>query len=924
MRPTGILTNNFYSQSLVNWSCGLISYNNNSSFNFYYSGRNGLEKIFGLNNGKIYSPDNYLVGGYVSNQTVVLSGNLSTSSIDLYQGGVPLYLGASRRSVGNVSSVVISGDALSGVDFLNLKILGQVPNVYIPGDNSIIPIYPNQPLAFGIQNNSDQAFTILNAYTTNTNFLISGSENLNVPSGQTSVFYILNIGELAADAQTVPITLNTDHGQQNIKTILSGSLTRNNYVLNVDYSLGTNIASSTSEPYNINVVNYDGAVIGIGMRYVDGITGDVTYNVAATQPVSNVRVSGEIYNGSGYLYGQASGVVAYYNSITSGTEYGYGYGTASEFFVAPDSVISVPYSVLATGMGSVILAKEIDATGTYIGEYSGYVGVAGGALTGYIGSQVYSGGGYDGEDFYYRQLSSPIANISVPFTGILTGYFDSGEYFIQKFISEPIYATGNFSTNLDITGFAFATGGHKSGTLIGDFGFNNYDPGIYTFYKNMSGLGSGYGHRFQEFDVITNKNTKLILTGFLSGDMSHTFISDGYDINFKQSIPLTGVLNEVYVSGESSAFIPSDAFILIDSSGESKYENNLTNTGQFFRRTSISRNGSTEDGTGAFNNVFQNPMFDSPAYTGKRYYGYDPSDFIGWTETLPVDADFHNVNLSSPFLSLISGTFDIIEYTDDYALFSIKTKNTGVNAFSFPVSFNFKTKTAESIMTSKIYQYSPIVSGRKIYLDISSGGYYGLPSNGVQYINSGLDVAINLPRGESFVELSTTKLRQKYSATWVTFSDVYFLGNNTRNSFIFSVERGGYSDYVLTGTIRGKIDDNSKLPFLPSNIVTGGFNWDMRFEKGETKKFYGFDLYPSIYKYNDWSGILSLNVGSPAYTYSSPILPFLVVELNQAYFIMTPDEYKQGSLIIDQKFIRPRESLILDVSNFTSGYLTSY
>ena len=150
----GTVQRQIYPQGLINWAATFVPNTNNGYLNFIFSGDGGAETLFSLNGGKLLSPNNNLIGGYSSLETLNFSGNINGSTIDLYQDNVPLYLGQSRATSGAISAVVLSASNNSSIDFRNLTMLGDIPEIQGPV-NPFLILYPNEPVPFTIINSGN-------------------------------------------------------------------------------------------------------------------------------------------------------------------------------------------------------------------------------------------------------------------------------------------------------------------------------------------------------------------------------------------------------------------------------------------------------------------------------------------------------------------------------------------------------------------------------------------------------------------------------------------------------------------------------------------------------------------------------------------------------------------------------------------------
>ena len=99
---TGNKIGSIYPQNDFNWQKICSPINADGYYDFYFSGQGANELVFKLKNNKIYSKNNYLLGGFNLNDNIVFSGNVSNTTLDLYKDNVPLYLGLNRNQTGNL------------------------------------------------------------------------------------------------------------------------------------------------------------------------------------------------------------------------------------------------------------------------------------------------------------------------------------------------------------------------------------------------------------------------------------------------------------------------------------------------------------------------------------------------------------------------------------------------------------------------------------------------------------------------------------------------------------------------------------------------------------------------------------------------------------------------------------------------------
>ena len=124
------------------------------------------------------------------------------------------------------------------------------------------------------------------------------------------------------------------------------------------------------------------------------------------------------------------------------------------------------------------------------------------------------GTGFINEQQVTGTINTGVSNIFVPYTGKITGNFSSGQYTNVNLSSGPLYITGNFSKPMHLVGYGMATGGVTSGIFGGDLGYV-YDPGLYTFYADYTGLYSGKALPITGFDPVDLGNNSGDISGLL-------------------------------------------------------------------------------------------------------------------------------------------------------------------------------------------------------------------------------------------------------------------------------------------------------------------------------------------------------------------------------------------------------------------------
>lgn len=910
-----------YPQNLINWGTAFVPQNNVGYLDFIFSGDSGPEVLFSLNNGKILSSRNNLIGGYASLETLNFSGNIDYQSMDLYQNGEPLYLGFPRATVGDIYNIVLRCSGGSGFDFKNLTVRGDKAYMQTP-NNPFLVLYPNEPVRFTINNTGQYDFKILSGSIFNYNFNISGIENLIVPANDEATFYLVykNSG-ISAAYQTVAFRLYTDHGTYSFSPVVSGAPTVNKKY-SIDLSIpNTYIKSSTIEEYNLFIKNTDGGKIGIGYNYISGFTGDYYKGIITSGQVYNSLVSGYI-TGSGYLYGAVTGIIAPLNTGSPQYEFSSGSGLVSKFHIADDGPVSGNYLITGSGIGSTIIIGNTIGTGyASSGNYSGIIGVNGGYITGTTTGGAISGSGVINGYAVSGIMENASSTIFIPFGRALTGKFSPDEYYLQDLLSDMVYVTGDFSKNINLIGYGFATGETKQGIYQGELGYN-FDPGVYTFhfsgrYRTMI---SGQGRPFTGFNPVTASHhvPGSPITGLLISSPTDTKVVVGTKYIDLDSITQTetGYVDTFYESGTNRPHTGWDFFSLVPvNNNEFQFENsntelsgivdyskysNFTGSGMSFTgsgtllnlarsgygynipniRTQISRNGNTASGSGFFNNLFQVPFFNPSQDSGQAYPNYKSGEFIGWSETLNAVTSTLQYTGNAPILSYVSGNFglnDVLiiqgEYIgNDFA--EIDLSITGKSSV-YSLGFNLKSEQQRTALFVDIYR-KPFFSGVTGF--IGSGitgitGYRFVPTNTLVNRDSGayfyitpcnqtcgsrtLSVNNIYNTGEYSIIISGKKIAPKVENSYCSLGAGSYLGFKQNGFFSFNVVRSGYLGFPLSGKLTATINSN----YRPFDIEESKpITWNVNFAPGESIKSYGFGLYPDAALQQDWGGTIDFEL----------------------------------------------------------------
>lgn len=567
---SGTRYRSIYAQTEVNWQTSLAEPYTSGNFEFSFSGNGGNCPVFTLKNGKILAPDTSLIGSYTAGPNLNFSGNIGPNTLDLYQDSTPLYLGFSRQTTGQLNSVYLNNKNNSYINFNSLTIYGDLPSFnYDP----FISFYSGDVIPFTIYNSGNSPLTIFSGISQNSNYTISGASGLSIPAHSDGIFYLVNSASgVTLSAQTIPITIYSNIGQQTLTTTVSGQFVSNGfYSLAVGPQL-TSISDGAPLNCSLSFANSSGADISVRLTYISGLTGNYYRNISVTGSNSLAIVSGNI-TGSGSLVSPITGPIYLTNPITSGVESGIGTGLGSKFIYAPDTNVSQSYRVLGSGLGTITMTADVGVTGygdaiNYSGNISylgGYItGKASGNASGLLNGQLVSG-----------YIPSGYSVTFAPYNGSITGKFAPNEYSINPYVGPMRFVTGDFHEYIDFIGLGFATGGRFSGKMMGDFG-STYQPGVYTFTKMYNGAVSGEGLVITGFDPVPVKTQTSTLTGYLSTLISTGKTLFGCDADFNFSIPVLGVPESIRELGQTGLYKPVDIFELIPfDSGEFSRENNL-------------------------------------------------------------------------------------------------------------------------------------------------------------------------------------------------------------------------------------------------------------------------------------------------------------------------------------------------------------
>ncbi|MFA5235035.1 MAG: hypothetical protein WC390_11610 [Sulfurimonas sp.] len=614
MQVSGFKQRNIYTQNDIfqyQFSCSLS--NTSGSCEFGFSGQSGVIN-WDLESGRIYDYNSNYLYSYQSNIETLISGSLSAASNDIWINNNPIYLGQAKSGT-NYNYFYINPESCV-VDF-NLFINGNVPDY----SYSIFDTYySGEQLTLNFVNQSNYPITIFSGDTSNPNFSLINATGLVVNGNSTGVIYLESSG-FSPFLQDIPLSFYTNFGD--FTFVFNGSgvpiTSQDFYILmGPDNAIVNDGITAT---YTVNYQNTSGSNLNVSLTYISGDTGNYYVDVSTTNTLSGQTVSGAIVS-SGYLTSFVTGLVSGFNPILSGCEYGTGSGNAYEFFYAT-GLLNSGYVTQIGAYGSGDILANITGTGWGNFNFQGYVSAlsnvlfasATGIATGSSNGTTYVGPVTNGIATYF-------ANIAPQTT--LTGHFPSGDYENINF-SGNYFITGTFSNEYNLFALAYATGGRQSGVFWGDVGFN-WEPGLYTFTKLFSKLGTGYATYFTGFDPVTVTSILTSGTGIITGYTITGVTVDGCDMP-DISMPATGIPFGAFdASGVSWRPVIIDLVIPLNT-GEFVYENsNALLSGYTGARTNISRLGNTISGSGEFNNIFQVPFF-----TGNPVYA--PTGW-GWSESL--------------------------------------------------------------------------------------------------------------------------------------------------------------------------------------------------------------------------------------------------------------------------------------------------
>lgn len=727
MLITGSRFRHLYSQDTLNW---LIQFEpllgNSGVFNFSFETDNGKVPIFSLKNGKILSPSEEMVDGFSSNTILLLSGNLTNNRADLYNSTTPLYLGNKTIDFNQITGFSFESINGGAINFTNLNILGDTPEYFYDPN---LYYRSGESIKFNIFNSGSSHIEIFSGILSNNirnYFTLNGLNNLKIPPNNSGSFSLVNNGNIAFNNGS--IFIDTNFGSRELLISLSGiRLEDELYYL----SLGPEtfiINDGEYQDYNIVFRNIKTSNISIELKYISGVTGDYFQPVQHFNFVDKQFVSGEIF-GSGYLYGDASGLLSGYNILNDTYEYGTGYGIAQGFKIAEDQYIEKNFLISGSGLGDVYLKTSI--TGTGFSDriiYSGWTTYRGGILTGQQSSGWISGlipdrksnwlpnkfgnlvpnidptiqdivclfsdctTGYDRHKYasglidINQNFGQGFSYLNYKYTGVVTGNYSNDEVYDELFTYFPVYITGDFKYQIETTGIALATGNPVSGKLLGDPAAY-FEPGYWIIYKPWSGLleGSIYDDKesFYGFDPDSVAFERIDSSGYWGGIIYASGGIDLCEISFPEyavkEIPNyviletpTGLRRFDWDISGGPVIQPNTGLRYLEwpfEFSDFAIKSGDTQLYEWYppgNRTRISRMGNTPSGSGLYDNLFQLP----------RYNGVNEQKFITGSDGFPILDEDNQPFLSWKYVLDASGE-KIPLFTNEYECAPLMTGSDG-------------------------------------------------------------------------------------------------------------------------------------------------------------------------------------------------------------------------------------------------------
>jgi hypothetical protein len=655
---------------------------NSGSFGFLLSG----SKVF-VKSASPATVPNYFIDSYLSNDSLFFSGNVGPASHDGFINSNPKFLGL-NKSGGYYNYFYVSSDNVE--TDISLKINGSLPNYsYNPFES----FYSGQNIPITIVNSGSYPFKIFSGSIGNSYFSINGVSNVNVTGSYT---FNLTSNNFSPLSQGIPINLYTNFGNVVLDFTASGipNITGDFYLL---FGPNKNIAVNAQQnSYTISLKSYTGMELYVSLSYQSGITGDF-YKLFEIDNDYTGSASGWI-TGSGNISSFVTGQNYKYNTLLDQNEYGTGSGNVSSFIYSSGNVTD-EFSTTLIGLGSGLISYLTGVTGYGVFTFNGVVTAAGGILTRYDLTGL--GSGMSEYGIYFGNTTSGVGSIFAPFTGSvseLTGIFGTDNYETVDFQTSNIFFTGEISKFYSISGLAWATGGILTGKLQGEFGYN-FEPGVYTFLKGWTGIGSGLNAIISSFDPVEYEYSSTGTTGIIGGLFITGLNADGCDFSEPYFIP-TGIPSQIY--DDNGLLVNPLNIFLLSPLNLSEYTGD--NSSNINSRTKISRNGLTPSGTGYFDNVFRGPFYNSGIWT-EYLTGYNNTITGDKSKVVSINANpflYQGKSITGYFT--ISGTYtgfqnfewngkvtgNFIDYkTTIYSLDNGGVNKTYYNSYNF--SMNLKT-----------------------------------------------------------------------------------------------------------------------------------------------------------------------------------------------------------------------------------------
>jgi hypothetical protein len=877
---TGTAYRPFYPQDSLNWVSSFTPLQIEEECNFYISGSEN-ELIYKLKNNKIYSADDELLSNYNNNQSINFSGNISENSIDLYKENLPLFLGKNRKTTGYLSGFIFECKN-SSIDLESVSIFGKEPEYFVDS-NIIYSSGVNIPI--NISHNGSYDIIIYSGLSNNTNYSISGADNLVIPSGSISTIYLINNSNFIATQQILSIDLYTNIGLENLFINISGEQIVDSDLFYISLTPPVNgIFVGTNLSYVLSFANQSGSNIEASLEYISGVTGKYYKSVQNTGYQSSGNISGIIL-GAGFLTGFITGDISGFNTLSNLWESGVGTGFARTYYIADDKIVTGTYSVLGTGKGDVQFTTSINASGFAKNIiYSGFVSYQGGFLTGFTGVE---GTGQLLGDTYEGFLTNGVSRRFSPYTGEITAIFNPSEYDSITLRSPVKYVTGNFVTGLTLLGFGYATGRRLTGFLQGDFGANDYEPGFYQFEKPFTGPVTGIITEYTGLDPITTEIQNTVSTGLISTTLIYNLVAQGCKVDLNFNLTGTGIPLSIRKPNNTGIVFPVNIFNTFPfNTGEWPYENLDFQTGfgtvevfPYFPtggRTRISRPGPTLSGTGYYNNIFQKPFF-----TGNNVWA---NGFYGWKESLAYTKNTTILSGNPVSLAYVSGLFNLFNESDS-AVIDFTLTGTDSDLLN-NIKFYFNTQETGKILITDFYKVLP---SSKQFLFSRSGGATSYNANQSLMGSNFYEVSSLLSgTGDYQIIMSYKSFTPKLQQSHIIFSNNNFTGCEKDARFVFKIQKSGFPFYKASGTITAKFTGEN-YPFVSDEVLKSGIRWNWNLDTLESSKTYGFDIYKNNRYQTNWGGQLQISLNG--YTYNDPYTALQTLNIgNPANFVILDDD----------------------------------